>query len=274
MYYRIDSAFAPTLAQAQQFAAEGVREYGLYVPGARVYHASARHEFDIIRQAGMKPVFIHTGWDGNEAVHGAIACGAIPGDKVTLDVEAGWNDNYSQDWARTVKAQGFVTELYGLDSEVGAHGQVFDDQWIARYTYPQIPVPVGNHQAIQYENSHTEHGVGVDRSISNEADVTQTGAPVSTGGTIVAPFVVINHGDDPMTVDERKDVARAFTRLTYAAAPHRVPENQAAEDQLVPRAINDTVDGFDYLVRDLLGSTEFSADLQREQADLQEPAGQ
>lgn len=166
-YYRIDSAFGPTLEQAKAFATDGIKEYGLYVSGARVYHASSKQDFDVLRAAGLKPVFIHTGWDGNEAVQGARACGAVPGDKVALDVEAGWNDNYSQDWAHTVKGAGFKTELYGLDSEIGAHGQVFDDTWVARYTYPQVPVPLAN-QAIQYENSHVEHGVNVDKSISNE----------------------------------------------------------------------------------------------------------
>jgi hypothetical protein len=248
-YYRIDSAFAPTLEQAKAFAADGVKEYGLYIPGARVYHASSKQDFDTLRAAGLRPVFIHTGWDGNEAVNAARGCGAQPHDKVTLDVEANFNDTYSSEWEQIVKGQGFETELYGLDSEIGAHGSIFDDRWVARYTYPNVPTPPAG-EAIQFENTHIEHGLSVDRSISNEG--------------VVNPSPV---DEVPMTTDERKDVARALTRLVFEAVGHRTPESQAAEDQLVPRAISDTVNGFDYLVRDLTAMPEFAADVAKEAAE-------
>ncbi len=167
MIFMLDSAYAPTLGNAQQAAKDGVRLWGGYVPGGRVYHAWSRQDFDVIRQAGIRPVFIHVGTDGNEAKNNAWQCGAMTGDIVALDVEAGWNDTYSAAWASTVHAAGFVTWLYGLGSEVAAHGSPFDGTWTAAYTYPTVPTPSAKN-SFQYWNSHTEYGTGCDRSVCDD----------------------------------------------------------------------------------------------------------
>jgi hypothetical protein len=91
----VDSAYAPTLEQAKPAAASGVKLWGGYVH-AGAYHAWTKTDFDTIRAAGIKPVFIHCGTDGHEAVTNAKVCGAAKGDILALDVEAGWTDIY---WA-------------------------------------------------------------------------------------------------------------------------------------------------------------------------------
>lgn len=170
--FMIDSAFAPTLANAQAAKAAGIKLWAGYVAGGRVYHAWSRQDFDVIRQAGMRPVFVHVGTSGQEAVANAWQCGAMTGDIVALDVEAGWNDTYSQAWCAAVKAAGFTAWLYGLDSEVNAHGAPFDGVWAARYVYPTVPTPTSR-ESIQYWNSHDEFGVGVDRSVCDDRWATQ-----------------------------------------------------------------------------------------------------
>ena len=167
MIYMLDSAYAPSLNGAQQAAMSGVKLWAGYIAGGRVYHAWSRADFDLIRQAGLRPVFVHVGTDGREAVANAWQCGAMTGDIVALDVEAGWNDTYSQAWCAAVKAAGFTTWLYGLDSEVNAHGAPFDGVWAARYVYPTVPTPTSR-ESIQYWNSHTEFGTGVDRSVCDD----------------------------------------------------------------------------------------------------------
>lgn len=95
-------------------------------------------------------------------------------------------------------------------------------------------------------------------------------SPASAAGIVGYILPELADQETPMTPSERVDVARALTRLTYATAAHRTPESQAAEDQLVSRAAGDPVNGFDYMVRDLLLEPEFAGDQVKQAAELQE----
>lgn len=204
-YTRIDSAYPPTLAEAQAAKAAGVVEWAGYIPAPRVLHAWSKADFDVLRQAGLEPVFISTGYDALADVPSARACGIRPGEKLCLDVEAGWNDTYSANWAGGVKASGYETELYGLRSETTAHGYAFDLTWFADYTgTPPASLPANTGQ--QYENSHTEFGVSVDRSLMNEP-LTHT--------TEIAELTL--------------DLARLLVMGWYISILHRVP-SQAEVD--------------------------------------------
>ena len=128
----------------------------------------------------------------------------MTGDIVALDVEAGWNDTYSQAWCAAVKAAGFTTWLYGLDSEVNAHGAPFDGVWAARYVYPTVPTPTSR-ESVQYWNSHTEFGTSVDRSVCDDHWI----------------------GELPMTDAEKQDLASALAQLAYASVYNRDPSGDA-----------------------------------------------
>lgn len=216
MIYMLDSAYAPTLAQAQQANANKVRMWGGYLEGGRVYHAWSRQDFDVIRQAGMRPVFIHVGTDGKEAVANAWKAGAQTGDIVALDVEAGWNDTYSQAWQATVKAAGFKTWLYGLGTETQAHGSTFDGTWQAAYTFPVEPIPSPTN-SFQYWNSHQEFGVGVDRSVCADHWYTEKSMDNETARGIIYTLRAALLGEDAASPSEAQSVEASVGAVTANA---------------------------------------------------------
>jgi hypothetical protein len=87
------------------------------------------------------------------------------------------------------------------------------------------------------------------------------GAPGPPSGYILPVLVE----DVMMTPAERLDVARALTRLAYAAAGHRPPETQAAEDGWAGPDLA-AVQSFDLMVRDVLATPEMSGDMAKDAA--------
>lgn len=162
--WMLDSAFAPSMSQAQQAKAAGVTHWAGYTPAPKVYHAWSKADFDVIRQAGMEPVFVYVGTDGADAARQSALCGAVAGSKVAIDIEAGWSAAGAPAFSAAVRSAGFKSVVYGLDSVCDQVGASFDFRWRARYVYPTVPTP-NSGDAIQYWNSHSEFGVGVDRNV-------------------------------------------------------------------------------------------------------------
>jgi hypothetical protein len=161
----LDSATPPTAAQAQAAAAAGVRLWSGYLesqPNVGLYRPWSQAEFEIARLCGATPIAYASGWDNAAACKALAAAWNV---RLCLDVEGGIRGNgaWVQGW---LDASG--AGLYGnLPVHPGRNAAFnilasypgFDPQatWDPRQLAPTVPT------GWQWQGTHSEFGVGVDR---------------------------------------------------------------------------------------------------------------
>ena len=163
----LDSSFdAPTLAQAQAAYDAGVRVWGGYIatrPGLGLIAPWSRQAFGNVQQAGMVAIGFCSGWDDPGAIR---ALAADWGVTACLDNESEIRQDgtWVQPW---LDASG--AGLYGLCFVHGGRVAPFHiladypgydpgDVWAANCVRPAAPL------GWQWEGTHTEFGLSVDRS--------------------------------------------------------------------------------------------------------------
>lgn len=158
----LDSAQPPTADQASAAAAAGVRLWSGYIgtkPNLGLYHVWTQQDFDNARLCGGTPIAFCSGWDD------PVACKALAANwnvRLCLDVESGIRGDGP--WVQPfLDASG--AGLYGVSSVHSGRRAAFHVlAWYvfnAGLTWPgqKPPAPTG----WQWENSHSEFGVTVDR---------------------------------------------------------------------------------------------------------------
>jgi hypothetical protein len=163
MIAALDSAYAPSAAQAQAAKAAGVGLWNGYAATkgrVGIYHAWSQADFDNARLCGGTPIAYVSGWDDPVALKALAAAWNV---RLCLDVEAGIRDDGP--WV-----QGFLDAsgagLYGnLRIHLGRRAPFHVLSWYV--SDPQATwggsAPPGTPCGWQWQNSHDEFGVTVDR---------------------------------------------------------------------------------------------------------------
>lgn len=189
-----DSATVPSDAVLAAAVADGVGAYAGYTAAPRALSPWNSDAFSRVRAHGLIPLFVYVGTDGVDAVAQARRVGANAGDVVVLDIEAGWHDTYSLQWANDVRAGGFSPWLYGTQSECDNHHGPFDGVWIAA-GMGTLPTVGGFQQQFD----------------------------VVVSGGITVDISEVNG------LMNQADVFRATLRVVYLAVGHREPEEAGLE---------------------------------------------
>lgn len=168
----LDSAYAPTLAQAQLAKAHGVDWWGLYVCGSAALNIWTPAEAAVLRQAGISPLPIcvpdqaETENPTTVAIDFVAACkerGILAGAGV-LDFEhsaaSAAGPSFWSSWSAIVKAAGFVAVPYN-----GPHWTWLGSPQWDPLPSPRLPTPAKG-QAIQWAGTNVD-GLAVDESIAD-----------------------------------------------------------------------------------------------------------
>ena len=197
MAYMLDSSAPPDDAALAAAAADGCIAWAGYVPSPGHPNGWSRDDFDRVRAHGLIPVFVDLGTSAGRIGETVAALGAQPGDAVVTDIEPyGATLSNAAAWRAAVAADGYSPWVYGTWATVNAAPAGFAVRWGA--AYGANPDTVRSSECVQFENTHIEFGISVDRSAVGEG---------------VFNMVTL-------------DVARALTRLAYWSAGHREPDVQ------------------------------------------------
>ena len=167
----LDSSTPPTASQAQQAAAAGVQVWGGYPPTGGEANGWSEADFLIVRQAGMEPIAFYFGVADIQQV---IAFCRTAGVRLVCFDEEGWTGGAhdSADLSEVRAAGGLYAGLYGHPAAVHQYDGQYDFAVAADYstapgdTWPEnSPVPAVPH-GRQYQGTHPEFGLGVDRGLS------------------------------------------------------------------------------------------------------------
>lgn len=234
--YMLDSSTPPTDAALEQAAAAGIVAWAGYVssPGHPV--GWARADFDRVRRARLVPVYVDLGSSPGTIGSKLVALGAQPGDNVVTDIESGGATLQAAGaWRAAVAADGYRPWVYGSWATVNAAPAGFAVKWGA--AYGQAPATVRPGEVVQFENTHTEFGMSVDRS-------------------------AVGEGVFGMTAVERADLGAALARLAYAAVLHRDP---VADPNGLAFWSGQFAAGFDHAAAAFIAAGEAQHDLADEQ---------
>lgn len=162
MIVGLDSAYAPSAAQALAAHSAGVRLWSGYLAtrsGVALYHPWAQYDFENARLCGATPIAYASGWDD------PVACRALAESwnvRLCLDVEGGIRADgpWVQPW---LNASG--GGLYGVAAVHANRQAAF--HVLAWYTANAGATWAGTRPTApcgwQWQNSHNEFGVTVDR---------------------------------------------------------------------------------------------------------------
>ena len=156
--YGLDSAFAPSLEQAQALWVRGWRFFGGYIGGPRAAHAWSNTDFHRLADVGFTFIPIYVGrnrpWDlpaafnfeqgvqdGDDSNIRAGACGFDENQAIALDVEANSGTgalgqallDYVDGWCQQTHAAGHPTIIYTSSSLLTMLGDHFDHKWGAEW---------------------------------------------------------------------------------------------------------------------------------------------
>lgn len=163
----LDSAFPPTLAQAEAAFKAGVRVWGGYFDGRGIYNGWTDEEIRRVQSAGHRVIAYCSGWSSPADVKahaarlGVLAC---------LDVEAGirGDGSWVQWWLDASGAglygnppvhRGRKAPFYVLAGQPGGPDPRATWHYAPPvYSVPKPPAPTG----WQWRGTHTEYGVSVD----------------------------------------------------------------------------------------------------------------
>lgn len=182
----LDSSTMPTAAQARAAAAAGIRLWSGYLQtraNVGLYAPWTKAGFDCARLCGSTPIAFCSGWDD------PVACKALAaawGVRLCLDVEGGIRGDgpWVQGWLNASGA--------GLYGNAPVHNKIAPFHILA--AYPGLDPKAtwsgagpGTPCGWQFQGTHTEFGVGVDRgwyddwfqlgedmTPAQEADLTET----------------------------------------------------------------------------------------------------
>lgn len=193
MIVGLDSSFdVPSLAQARQARAAGVRVWGGYfgsMDGLGLAVRWSREQFEVLQQADLVAIGFWSGWDDPDWIREtAAAWGIIP----ICDVEPGIREDGS--WVRPAITRA-RSGLYGLASVHHHTGEPTGRDAlcniVARYPAggcssatwdpaagPRPPGPCG----WQCQGTHQAFGLSVDRSSLDDAFLALAGYAASGGG--------------------------------------------------------------------------------------------
>ena len=161
------SGFHPTLAQVRAAFAQGIRLWGMYLPGPYIYSGTTKADFDTLKAGGMVTLAF---WSGAADPAQMKALGAAWGvDHICLDVESRirgdgpWVQGalnvaggglYGSPSVFTGRSAEFFIEAY----YAGAYPNFVDPQATWRGPAPSVP------HGIQWAGSVSAFGGAVDRS--------------------------------------------------------------------------------------------------------------
>src|SRR5438132_1645594 len=176
MVIGLDSATPPSAAAVAAARAVGIRVWSGYLasqttprqPGKsnnpfKLYNAWYEAEFDIARGCGGMPIAFASGWDDPAACKQLAAAWRV---RLCLDVEGGIRGDgpWVQGWVDTAASGLYGTSGVHVNRRAAFHIAAWyvshdpSASWPA--SWPQPAAPCG----WQWQNTHTEFGVGVDRS--------------------------------------------------------------------------------------------------------------
>jgi hypothetical protein len=161
------SGFHPTLAQVQAAYAQGIRVWGMYLPGPYIYSGTTKADFDILKAGRMITIAF---WSGAADPAQMRALGAAWGvDHICLDVESRIRGDgpwvqpaldvaggglYGSPSVFSGRSAEFFLEAY----YAGVYPNFVDPQATWRGSAPSVP------HGIQWAGSVNAFGGGVDRS--------------------------------------------------------------------------------------------------------------
>ncbi len=161
------SGFHPTLAQVRAAYAQGIRVWGMYLPGPYIYSGTTKADFDTLKAGGMITIAF---WSGAADPAQMRALGIAWGvDHICLDVEGRirgdgpWVQGaldvaggglYGSPSVFSGRSAEFFIEAY----YAGAYPNFVDPQATWRGSAPGVP------HGIQWAGSVNAFGGGVDRS--------------------------------------------------------------------------------------------------------------
>jgi hypothetical protein len=175
----LDSAYPPTLGQSQEAYASGVRQWNGYIAtkgGVNLLNPWSRAAFQTVQSVFGRTVAYASGWDDPVAVAQLAASWDV---LLCLDNEAGIRPpgSWVQPW---LDASG--AGLYGLLADLGHAAPFYVVAGYPGYdpgtTWPNANPPAEPH-GWQWQGSHTEFGVTVDRCWMDDWFAAEPEAPAS-----------------------------------------------------------------------------------------------